>query len=149
VRKSAATLLHLLSLSLLPPLHFLSRSRLRTQRQHPPMAAGEVVRRRREALWRCACSPRGRARHRRTVLRQCPFSRSRKIACSGVAATSDGSGPSRAPVMKTIGGDDGMAGPQVGSPFSIPFISLGLGFILLSRFKSVTFSLISFFLLDL
>jgi hypothetical protein len=83
---------------------------VRTQRQHPPMAAGEVVWHCREALRRRACSPRGRARRRRTVLWQCPFSRSWKIACGGVAATSGGSGPS----SRTGHEDDQWGGEMAG-----------------------------------
>ena len=52
------------------------------------------------------------------------------VTCSVVA-----SGSSRAPAMEMAGGEDGTAGPQVGSPFStVPFLFLGLGFLFPIRF---------------
>ena len=53
----------------------------------------------------------------------------------GVACLVDASGSSRAPAMEMAGGKDGTSGPQVGSPFStVPFLFLGLGFLLLFFF---------------
>jgi len=53
----------------------------------------------------------------------------------GVTCLVGTSGSSRAPAMEMVGGKDGTAGLQVGSPFStIPFLFLGLGFLFLIRF---------------
>jgi hypothetical protein len=38
--------------------------------------------------------------------------------------------------METAGGEDGMAGPQVGNPSSIPFVFLGLGLEILPNCNS-------------
>ena len=53
----------------------------------------------------------------------------------GVTCPVGASGSSRAPAMEMADGEDGTAGPQVGSLFSTdPFVFLGLGFLFPIRF---------------
>ena len=69
--------------------------------------------------------------------------------CGGMTCPVGASGSSHAPAMEMTGGEDGTAGPQVGSPFStVPFLFLGLGFLFPIRFvrfgSSLSFDFFSF-----